>query len=79
VTGLFAQPTAVLIAVAAAVCFGIANVLQQRVASKLPSQTAFDSGVLFRLARRPLWQLGFFAVLVSISLQAAALGMGRGG
>jgi drug/metabolite transporter (DMT)-like permease len=67
----------VLIAVAAAVCFGIANVLQQRVASRLPSQTAFDGGVLFRLARRPLWLLGFFAVLVSISLQAAALGMGR--
>jgi drug/metabolite transporter (DMT)-like permease len=72
-----AQPTAALIALAAAVCFAVANVLQQRVACKLPSQAAFDGGVLLRLVRQPLWLLGFLAVIVSISLQAAALGMGR--
>jgi hypothetical protein len=77
VTGLLAQPAAMLIAVAAAICFAVANVLQQRVAAALPSAAAFDTGVLIRLARRPLWLLGFLAVIVSISLQAAALGLGR--
>ncbi len=75
--GITAQPVAVLIALAAAFCFAFANVLQQRVAARLPSTTAFDTGVLLRLARRPLWLLGFVAIIVSISLQAAALGLGR--
>jgi drug/metabolite transporter (DMT)-like permease len=77
VTGILAQPAAVLLAVAAAVCFACANVLQQRVASALPSRAAFDTGVLMRLFRRPLWVLGFAAIIASISLQAAALGTGR--
>jgi drug/metabolite transporter (DMT)-like permease len=77
VTGFLAQPTAVLIALAAAFCFALANVLQQRVASRLSATTAFDASVLLRLARKPLWLVGFAAVIASISLQAAALGMGR--
>jgi len=76
-TGLLAQPVAVVLALAAAICFASANVLQQRVACTLPSQAAFDTGVLVRLFRRPLWLLGFGAVIASISLQAAALGTGR--
>lgn len=76
-TGLSAQSIAVLIALAAAFCFAIANVLQQRVAARLPTTAAFDTGVLLRLARCPLWLVGFAAVVVSISLQAAALAMGR--
>ncbi len=77
VTGFLAQPAAVLIALGAAVCFAFANVIQQRVAARLPSTTAFDTGVLLTLARKPLWLIGFVAVIVSISLQAAALGLGR--
>jgi drug/metabolite transporter (DMT)-like permease len=76
-TGISAQSIAVLIALAAAFCFALANVLQQRVASRLPTAAAFDTCVLFRLARQPLWLVGFAAIIVSISLQAAALGMGR--
>jgi len=75
--GITAQPVAVLIAFAAAFCFAFANVLQQRVAARLPTTTAFDTGVLLKLARRPLWLVGFVAIIVSISLQAAALGLGR--
>jgi len=75
--GISAQSIAVFIALAAAICFAFANVLQQRVACRLPVTKAFDTGVLFRLARRPLWLVGFVAIVVSISLQAAALGMGR--
>ncbi|HET7016792.1 MAG TPA: DMT family transporter [Streptosporangiaceae bacterium] len=76
-SGLVAQPAAVLIAFAAAVCFAISNVLQQRVAAKLPTTTAFDGGVLLRLIRRPLWLLGLLAVIVSVVLQGIALGLGR--
>lgn len=76
-TGISAQSIAVLIALAAAVCFAFANVLQQRVASRLPTAVAFDTCVLFKLARRPLWLVGFVAIVISISLQAAALGLGR--
>jgi len=77
VSGLVAQPAAVLIAFAAAVCFAISNVLQQRVAATLPTTAAFDGGVLLRLIRRPLWLLGLLAVTVSMALQAVALGLGR--
>ena len=76
-TGILAQPAAVVIALAAALCFAFANVIQQRVASRLPTTSAFDTGVLLRLARKPLWLFGFAAIIVSISLQAAALGLGR--
>jgi drug/metabolite transporter (DMT)-like permease len=76
-TGAAAQPMAVVLAVAAALCFAAANVLQQRVATQLPSGAAFDTGVLLRLARRPLWLVGLGAIVVSISLQATALGLGR--
>ena len=76
-TGISAQSIAVFIALGAAVCFAFANVLQQRVACRLPTAAAFDTCVLLRLARRPLWLVGFVAIVVSISLQAAALGMGR--
>ncbi|HET9894464.1 MAG TPA: DMT family transporter [Streptosporangiaceae bacterium] len=75
--GLLAQPAAIAIALCAAVCFAIAMVLQQRVAAQLPATSAFDTRVLLHLARRPLWLVGFVAVIFSISLQAAALGLGR--
>jgi drug/metabolite transporter (DMT)-like permease len=52
-------------------------VVQQRVASRLRSDSAFDSIVLLRLVRRPLWLAGFAAVILSITLQATALGLGR--
>jgi drug/metabolite transporter (DMT)-like permease len=77
VTGLVAQPAAVLVAFIAAICFAVANVLQQRAAAKLPATAAFDGGVLLRLIRKPLWLLGLVTVMVSMALQAVALGLGR--
>lgn len=76
-TGAGVQPLAVIIAVAAAISFAIANVVQQRVAARLPSSAAFDSAVLLRLVRRPLWLAGLVLVILSITLQATALGLGR--
>ncbi len=71
------QPLAILFAVAAAISFAVANVVQQRVASKLRTSAAFDSAVLLRLIRRPLWLVGLGLIILSITLQATALGLGR--
>lgn len=76
-TGIAMQPVAIMLAVTAAVTFAGANVLQQRVASQLRTDTAFDSAVLLRLIRQPLWLAGLAAVIVSLALQATALGLGR--
>lgn len=76
-TGTSLQPVAIGLAITAAASFAVANVVQQRVAAKLRSGTAFDSGVLLKLIRRPLWLAGLGLVIVSLSLQATALGLGR--
>jgi len=71
------QSLAVALALAASVCFAVAAVTQQRAAARLPSQRAFDPGVLLRLIRRPAWLAGLAAVIAGFVLQAAALGLGR--
>ena len=71
------QPLAIALALAASVCFAVAAVTQQRAAARLPSQRAFDPGVLLRLIRRPAWLAGLAAVIAGFVLQAAALGLGR--
>ncbi len=76
-TGTAAEPVAVALAITAACTFAVANVVQQRVAAKLRSDAAFDTAVLLHLIRRPLWLAGLAAVMVSLSLQATALGLGR--
>jgi drug/metabolite transporter (DMT)-like permease len=72
-----AQPVAILLAFAAAVSWALANVLQQRIAARLPSASAFDPAVLLRLIRRPLWLAGMVLVIAAFALQATALGTGR--
>lgn len=76
-TGAVTQPLAILLAFAAAVSFAVANVVQQRIAARLPSVSGFDAAVLLRLARRPLWLAGMALVVVAFALQATALGLGR--
>src|SRR5260370_42350189 len=76
-TGTAAQPVAIALAITAAATFAVANVVQQRVAAKLRSGAAFDTAVLLRLIRRPLWLAGLAAVIFSLSLPATALGPGR--
>jgi drug/metabolite transporter (DMT)-like permease len=77
VTSAAAQPLAVALAITAAASFAVANVVQQRVAAKLGSEATFDTAVLLRLIRRPLWLAGLALVIFSLSLQATALGLGR--
>src|SRR5262245_45633516 len=76
-SGTSAQPLAVALAATAAGTFAVANVVQQRVAARLRSEAAFDSAVLLKLLRQPLWLTGLALVAVSLSLQAAALDLGR--
>jgi drug/metabolite transporter (DMT)-like permease len=76
-TGASLQPVAIGLAIVAAATFAVANVVQQRVAAGLRTDTAFDSALLLRLLRRPLWVAGLVLVMVSLALQATALGMGR--
>lgn len=76
-TGAIAQPVAIGLAFSAAVGWAVANVLQQRIAARLPSTSAFDPAVLLRLVRRPLWLAGMGLVIVAFALQATALGVGR--
>src|SRR5690242_16972296 len=76
-SGTGVQPVAVALAVTAAATFAVANVVQQRVARRLRTDAAFDTAVLLRLVRRPLWLAGLGLVIVSLSLQATALDLGR--
>ena len=76
-SGTGVQPVAVALAVTAAATFAVANVVQQRVAARLRSDAAFDTAVLLRLIRRPLWLAGLGLVVVSLALQATALDLGR--
>src|SRR5215472_2095663 len=77
VTGGSQQLIAIALAVTAAGTFAVANVVQQRVAARLRTDAAFEPTVLLRLIRRPLWLAGLVLVIVSLSLQATALDLGR--
>ena len=74
-SGASLQPVAIGLAATAACTFAVANVVQQRVAAALGP--AFEASVLLRLIRRPLWLAGLGLVILSLSLQATALGLGR--
>ncbi len=68
--------TAVAAALAAALLFALATVLQQRAASAVPDAQA-GAGLLLRLVRRPLWLAGIAVDGVGFLCHAAALSAGR--
>ncbi len=63
-------------ALAAALLFATASVLQQRAASQAPGDRSLRVGLLWHLFRRPMWLLGYGADWAAFGLQAAALGTG---
>jgi drug/metabolite transporter (DMT)-like permease len=67
----------VVLALAAALVFSLANVLQQEVASTASEEEARRPGFLLQLARRPRWLAGIAADALGFALQAAALAVGR--
>ena len=67
-------PAAVLVALVAAVLFGLASALQHQQANEVGHDSS--AGLLLTLARRPRWLAGIVADVVAVALQAVALGLG---
>jgi drug/metabolite transporter (DMT)-like permease len=66
----------IVLALVAALLFALGTVLQQRAGMEAPSEGA-SSGLLLRMARRPVWLAGIAADGLGFLAQAAALGIGR--
>jgi drug/metabolite transporter (DMT)-like permease len=66
----------VVLALVAAFLFAVGSVLQQRAGLDEPS-TGSSSGLLLRMARRPVWLGGILADALGFVAQAVALSVGR--
>jgi drug/metabolite transporter (DMT)-like permease len=67
--------TAILLAVAASLCTATASVCQ-RLGARSSEPASFEVGLLFRLARRPIWLLGVASMIVGFIFQLTALHFG---
>jgi hypothetical protein len=67
---------ALVVGLAAAVCYSCAAVLQHRAARQEARFTTLDPRLLVRLARRRLWLAGLVADLLGAALHASALAIG---
>jgi drug/metabolite transporter (DMT)-like permease len=67
---------AVVLALVAALLFAFGTVLLQKAGLDEPT-TGSDSGLLLRMARRPVWLAGIFADALGFAAQAVALSIGR--
>ncbi len=67
----------IVLALAAALCFGVGTVLQQRAAMQVPDEEAMKAGLLVRLAKQPVWLAGIAADALGFAGQAVALAIGR--
>ena len=65
-----------ILALLAAFCFGLSNVLEQREAEQLPDDDALRPTLVTKLARRPWWVLGFGVDVGGWAFHAAALAFG---
>ena len=66
----------IVLALASAMLFALGTVLQQRAGVSAPSAGA-HTGLVLRMARRPVWLAGIAADGLGFAAQAAALGIGR--
>jgi drug/metabolite transporter (DMT)-like permease len=66
---------AILLALAASFCTATASVCQ-RLGAKSDDVTGFDVGLIFRLARRPVWLLGLASMILGFGFQISALRFG---
>ncbi|MCO5989667.1 DMT family transporter [Actinoallomurus spadix] len=71
-----ASAIAVLSALAAACCFGVAAVVQQAAASGMPETQSLRPRLLWELAHRPLWLAGIAMAAASYFIQGVALAFG---
>jgi hypothetical protein len=63
---------AILLSVAASFCTATSSVCQ-RLGARTVKVTGFDPWLVFRLARQPVWLLGFASMLAGFGLQVVAL------
>lgn len=68
---------AVLVALAAALCFAAGTMLQQKVAAQASDDEAVSAGFLVRLAREPLWLAGIAVDGLGFVFQALSLKVGQ--
>ena len=68
--------TAILLAIAAALCTATASVCQRK-GAKDDETAGFDARLIFRLARRPVWLLGIAAMIGGFAFQITALRFGE--
>src|ERR1700726_3159202 len=73
---VYAPPSVVLLALGAAMCYGLASVLQQHAACRQPRHLAKRMGLLVRLVRQPVWLVGNLADGGGYVLQFLALRRG---
>jgi drug/metabolite transporter (DMT)-like permease len=66
---------AILLSVVASFCTATSSVCQ-RLGARGVKVTGFDPWLVFRLARKPVWLLGFASMLAGFALQVAALHFG---
>jgi drug/metabolite transporter (DMT)-like permease len=67
----------IILALGAALLFGVGTVLQERAAMEVPDEEAAKAGLLVRLAKQPVWLAGIVADALGFVLQAVALAVGR--
>jgi drug/metabolite transporter (DMT)-like permease len=67
----------IVLALVAALLFGVGTVLQQRAAMQVPDDEVMKAGLLVRLARQPVWLAGIVADALGFVAQAVALAVGR--
>jgi drug/metabolite transporter (DMT)-like permease len=67
---------AVVLALAAGLCYATAAVLQQRVAAQQPPQLSLSPRLIVALAKRPLWLLGILVDVSAYFFEAGALAAG---
>ena len=67
---------AVLAALAAAFCYGVSAVLEQRSVHQVAERGVFAPRLLVNLARRPLWLASIVATVIGAALQGLALHFG---
>ena len=66
---------AILLAVAASFCTATASVCQ-RLGARRYEKAGFDVGLVFRLARQPVWLLGMASMILGFVFQISALRFG---
>ena len=73
---VYVPASVVSLALAAALCYALASVLQQRAAARQPHHLAKRMGLLVRLVRQPLWLVGNLADGAGYVFQFLALRRG---